>query len=75
MSFVTAVWKNCDVGHFGNGSKFTERKPPVCTRTPEDITTKYGWFVRRVAIESYGVSARQFAGPRETARLTADELL
>jgi len=27
--------KNCNIVYFGNGSKFTENKIPVCTSTPE----------------------------------------
>jgi hypothetical protein len=75
VCFVTAVWKNCNVGHFGNGSKFTEKKILVCTRTPEENTTKYVRCVRRVAIKRYVVSACRFGGPRETARLSADGIL
>ena len=52
VCFVTAVWKNCNFEHFGKGSKFTEKKILVYTRTPEDITTKYFRCVRRVAIKA-----------------------
>ena len=71
VSVVTAVCVNCNIGHFSNGSKFTAKKILVCTRTPDDITTKYVGCIRRVEIKSYVVSACQLAGPRETARLPA----
>ena len=76
MCVVTAVWENCNVGYFGNGSKFTEKKILVCTVQEHLRTnTKYVRCVRKVAIKSYVVSAYQFADPRETARLPADGLL
>jgi len=40
VSFVTEVWRHCNVGYFGNGSKVTENKILVSTKPPEDKTTK-----------------------------------
>ena len=70
VTFVSKHWKNeNNVGRFDKESNITEKKIPVSTRTPEDITIKYLRCISRGAKKatiSFVVSACQFARPHET---------